>query len=246
MIAYEPWRLVGSSELPSSKLQTMPGLMSNWFTCSKPGDGVWWWCWWWWWWCNKGALIWWGVKIIVLCWWSPPMSMPEGASELLLLLLCWEFVLLLLLLPGELWCKSLVFCSSESLHDSDDPFFTLPGLDPLCVFTCFAKWSDRMNLLLQTGQANLLNGGFQKLLLKYFIAGEACKVPTFFRRCAFWDVAGVRRSAWIVCRKITSCRRMDLGFRITFRLKLEWIFYVINSRSPVCQRRCALRWLVFP
>lgn len=181
MIAYEPCRLVGSSELPSSKLQTMPGLISNWFTCSKPGLGVWWWCWWWWWWCNKGALIWWGVKIIVLCWWSPPMSMPEAASELLLLLLCWEFVLLLLMLPGELWCKSLVFCSSESLHDSDDPFFTLPGLDPLCVFTCFAKWSDRMNLLLQTGQANLLNGGFQKLLLKYFLSrGRLAKYRPFF------------------------------------------------------------------
>lgn len=165
MIAYEPWNDADSIvvELTSSKLQAIPGLMSNWFTCSKPGLGVWWWCWWWWWWCNNGAFIWCGVKIIVLfwCWaWCPPISI--GARELLLLLLLlllWLLLLCadgLLLLPGELWCKSLVFCSSESLHDSDEPFFTLPGLDPLWVFTCLAKWSDRMNLLLQTGQANLL------------------------------------------------------------------------------------------
>lgn len=158
-MAYEPCSKVDSiSEFPSSKLQTIPGLMSNWFTCSKPGEGVWWWCWWWWWWCSKGAFIWCGVKIIVLCcwcWaWSPFTSMPDGANELLLLLLC---EVELLLLPGELWCKSLVFCSSESLHDSDDPFFTLPGFDPLWVFTCLAKWSDLMKRLLHTGQANLLN-----------------------------------------------------------------------------------------
>lgn len=58
----------------------------------------------------------------------------EAVSELLLCA-----VGLLLLLLGELWCKSLVFGSSESLHDSDEPFFA-PGVPlPLCVFTCFAK-----------------------------------------------------------------------------------------------------------
>lgn len=158
-MAYEPCNDVDSimlSELPSSKLQTIPGLMSSWFTCSKPGLGVWWWCWWWWWWCSNGAFIWWGVKIIVLCWcWCRPFtSIADGANELLLLLLLCGAVLLL---PGELWCRSLVFCSSESLHDSEDPFLTLPGLEPLWVFTCFAKWSDRMNRLLHTGHANLLN-----------------------------------------------------------------------------------------
>ena len=161
--------------------------MSNWFTCSKPGDGVWW-CWWWWWWCINGAFIWWGVRIIVLCgcwlWlWRPFISIPTVANELLL-------CVVVLLLPGELWCKSFVFCSSESLQDSDDPFFTLPGFDPLWVFTCFAKWSDLMNLLLQTGHANLLNGkrnwknfvnvisGWKFLFLdRPFLAGVSAEMP---------------------------------------------------------------------
>lgn len=141
--------------MQSFKLHAIPGLMSNWFTCSKPGLGAWWcWCAWWWW-CNKGAFIWWGVRIIVLCWcctWSPFTSI--DAIELLLF---WCIVVLWLLMPGELWFKSFVFCSSESLHDSDEPFLTLPGFDPLWVFTCFARWSDRMKRLLHTGQANLLN-----------------------------------------------------------------------------------------
>lgn len=184
MNAYEPCNVVASiSELPSIKFQTIPGLMSNWFEYSKPGLGVWWWSWWWWW-CNNGALIWWGVKIIVLCWcwmWcSPAISIPEGACGLLL----WVVALLLLLvLPGELWCKSFVFCSSESLHDSDDRFFTLPGFDPLWVFTCFAKWSDRMNRLLQTGQANLLNEIYWEHLLTSLIVFVSTSIPTFFLRC---------------------------------------------------------------
>lgn len=186
MNAYEQLSVDASiSELPSFVFQTIPGLMSNWFEYSKPGLGVWWWSWWWWW-CNKGALIWWGVKIIVLwcCWmWcSPPNSIPVEACELLL----WAIALLmLLLLPGELWCISFVFCSSESLHDSDDPFFTLPGFDPLCVFTCFAKWSDRMNRLLQTGQANLLNEIYWEHLLTSLALVISNWVPTFSRQCAF-------------------------------------------------------------
>jgi hypothetical protein len=40
--------------------------------------------------------------------------------------------------------------SSESLHDSELPFL-LPL--PLCVLTCFARWSERMKRLLHTGQA---------------------------------------------------------------------------------------------
>lgn len=168
-MAYEPYNVVDSSLKSSSsqsfkeqllnEFQTIPGLMSNWLTCSKPGLGVWmcWWWWWWWWWSN-GALSWCGDKIIVLlcCWCcctcNPLTSMPSCE-----LLLC-AVGLLLLLLLGELWCKSLVFGSSESLHDSDDPFLALPGVPlPLCVFTCFAKWSDLMKRLLQTGQANLFS-----------------------------------------------------------------------------------------
>lgn len=42
--------------------------------------------------------------------------------------------------------------SSESEHESELPFFP-----PLWVFTCFARWSDRMNLLLHTGHANLFS-----------------------------------------------------------------------------------------
>lgn len=42
--------------------------------------------------------------------------------------------------------------SSESEHESELPFFP-----PLCVFTCLARWSDLMNLLLHTGHANLFS-----------------------------------------------------------------------------------------
>lgn len=48
-----------------------------------------------------------------------------------------------------LFVRSLWLFSSESLHDSELPFLPFP----LCVFTCFAKWSDRMNLLLHIGHA---------------------------------------------------------------------------------------------
>lgn len=232
MIAYEPWNVVDSiAEFPSSKLQTMPGLMSKWFTCSKPGLGVWWWCWCEWWWCNNGALIWWGVKIIVLCWcwrcWSPPMSMPGGANELLLLLLlCCDGPLLLLMLPGELWCKSLVFCSSESLHDSDDPFLTLPGFDPLWVLTCLAKWSDRMNLLLQTGQANLLNEIYWETFVNI-----TSSIDFYLNTDLFSPV-------WVLRWRWSSSDRVK---RLPQNSQLQ-----TNGRSPVCQRRCALRWLVFP
>jgi hypothetical protein len=154
--------------------------MSNWFECSNPGLEAWCeWCWWWWWWCSNGAFNWWGVRIIVLCWccaWSPLISIPDWANALVLL--WWEAKPLLL--PGELWCKSFVFCSSESLHDSDDPFLTLPGLDPLWVLTCLAKWSDLMNLLLHTGQANLLNEIYEEPFVKITSDQSISSIPTFF------------------------------------------------------------------
>lgn len=43
---------------------------------------------------------------------------------------------------------------SESEQEPEvEPFF-LPSPEPLCVFTCLERWSDRINRLLQTWQAN--------------------------------------------------------------------------------------------
>lgn len=202
--------------------------MSSWFTCSKPGLGVWWWCWWWWWWCNKGAFIWCGVKIIVLCWCCCCACKPFtsiGANELLLLLLLLCEVVLLFP-PVGLWCKSLVFCSSESLHDSDEPFFTLPGFEPLCVFTCFAKWSERMKRLLHTGQANLLNGKHWESFVKIKL-----RTKVYLNTDLFSPV-------WVLRWRWSSSERVK---RLPQNSQLH-----TNGRSPVCQRRCAFRWLVLP
>lgn len=212
--------------------QTIPGFMSSWLlTWSKPGLDVWRWCeceWWW----SNGAFIWCGVKIIVLCWCCTckPTSIAFGSWLLLCVLLL--LLLLLLLLFCELWCMSFAFCgSSESLHDSDDPFFTLPGFDPLCVFTCFARWSDRMKRLLHTGHCDRCGEIFD-IILMY---SSTVETVFFFRvfnlsylqqisslPCEYVNVFEVHRTVWIVYHRIANCRQRDV--HLLFIHRHTWYF----------------------